>query len=146
MPRRFHLREAESLLPQVSAWLQEAVFLKGACQEAENKIEALTQKVMLYGGILVDRARALAVRQRRDETLGKLKETVERIQEAGCVVKDLDRGLVDFPTLFRGEEVYLCWKMDEPAIGFWHGVEEGFAGRKQIDQEFLDDHRGDPLT
>jgi hypothetical protein len=146
MSRRFYLSEAESLLPQVSAWIQEAVSLKSECQEAENKIEALSQKVMLYGGIIVDRGRAQAVRQRRDDTLEQLKATVEKIHETGCMVKDLDKGLVDFPTLFRGEEVYLCWKMDEPAIQFWHGVEEGFAGRKQIDQEFRDNHRGDPLT
>ena len=58
MARRFYLSEAESLLPQVSAWIQEAVFLKSQCQEAENKIEALSQKVMLYGGMIVDRERA----------------------------------------------------------------------------------------
>ena len=146
MPRRFSLREAESLLPQVSSLMQEAVSLKAQCQEAENKIEALSQKVMLYGGVIVDRGRAKAVRQHRDDTLEKLKAVVEQIHETGCLVKDLDKGLVDFPTLFRGEEVYLCWKMDEPGISFWHGVEEGFAGRKQIDQEFLENHRGDPLT
>ena len=146
MARRFYLSEAESLLPQVSALIQEAVSLKTECQEAEGKIEALSQKVMLYGGIIVDRERAQKVRNRRDETLEKLKETVGRIQETGCLVKDLDKGLVDFPTLFRGEEVYLCWKMDEPAIEFWHRIEDGFAGRKQIDDEFRENHRGDPLT
>jgi hypothetical protein len=146
MPRRFNLREAESLLPQVSRLIQDAVSLKTVCQEAEDSIQALSQKVMLYGGIIVDRERALAVKQRRDESLEKLKSAVEGIQETGCIVKDLEKGLVDFPTLFRGQEVYLCWKMDEPAIRFWHGIEEGFAGRKQIDQEFLDNHRGDPLT
>ena len=146
MPRRFSLREAESLLPQVSTLIQEAVSLKAQCQQAEQKIEALSQKVMLYGGVTVDRKRAQAVRQRRDETLEQLKAVVEQIHETGCLVKDLDKGLVDFPTLFRGEEVYLCWKMDEPGIQFWHGTEEGFAGRKQIDQEFRDNHRGDPLT
>jgi hypothetical protein len=146
MGRRFYLSEAESLLPQVSSWIQQAVALKGECQEAEAKIEALSQKVMLYGGIIVDRERAQAVRQRRDDTLEKLKATVEQIHETGCLVKDLDKGLVDFPTLFHGEEVYLCWKMDEPAIKFWHRVEDGFAGRKQIDDEFRENHRGDPLT
>ena len=53
MGRRFYLSEAESLLPQVTAWIQEAVTLKSDCQEAEGKIEALSQKVMLYGGIIV---------------------------------------------------------------------------------------------
>jgi hypothetical protein len=59
------------------------------------------------------------------------------------VVKDLDIGLIDFPTLFHGVEVYLCWKLDEPAIEFWHGVDEGFRGRKAIDRDFRDNHRGD---
>lgn len=101
MARRFYLSEAESLLPQVSTWMKEAVSLKSECQEAENRIEALSQKVMLHGGMIVDRERAQSVRQRRDETLEKLKATVERIQETGCLVKDLDRGLVDFPTFSR---------------------------------------------
>lgn len=146
MPRRFSLREAESLLPRVSTLMHEAVSLKAQCHQAEGKIEALSQKVMLHGGVIVDRERARAVRRKRDETLEQLKTVVEQIHETGCLVKDLDKGLVDFPTLFRGEEVYLCWKMDEPGIGFWHGVDEGFAGRKQIDAEFLENHRGDPLT
>jgi hypothetical protein len=146
MARRFTLREAENLLPQVSALIQDAVALKAQCQEAENSIEALSRKVMLCGGMIVNRERAQAVRRRRDDTLEKLKATVESIHQTGCLVKDLDKGLVDFPTLFRGQEVYLCWKMDEPEIRFWHRVEDGFAGRQQIDQEFLDNHRGDPLT
>ena len=61
------------------------------------------------------------------------------------MVKDLDVGLVDFPTLFRGEEVYLCWRMDEDDIDYWHGVHEGFAGRRPIDQQFIDNHRGEEL-
>ena len=146
MSRRFYLSEAESLLPEVSRLIQKAVELKAECQEAEDSIETMNQKVMLAGGMIVDRDRAKALRARRDETLEELKAAVESIHEQGCLVKDLDKGLVDFPTLFRGREVYLCWKMDEPGIGFWHGVEEGFAGRKQIDQDFLDNHRGDPLT
>jgi hypothetical protein len=68
---------------------------------------------------------------------------MERIEEMGVVVKDLDVGLVDFPTLFRGEEVYLCWRMDEDDIDHWHGVNEGFAGRKPIDQHFVENHRGE---
>ena len=59
------------------------------------------------------------------------------------VVKDLDVGLVDFPTFYRGEEVYLCWRMDESDIDHWHGVHEGFAGRKEIDRHFVENHRGE---
>ena len=57
---------------------------------------------------------------------------MEQVQSFGCLIKDLDVGLIDFPTLYRGEEVYLCWKLGEDGIEFWHGVSEGFRGRKKI--------------
>jgi hypothetical protein len=72
-----------------------------------------------------------------------LRDRIEAVLETGCLVKDLDIGLVDFPTLFRGEEVYLCWKLGENAIAFWHSEDEGFQGRKPIDQDFIDHHKGD---
>jgi hypothetical protein len=97
----------------------------------------------MQGGVVVDREAVLQNRAERDRYGESLKEAIERIQEYGCVIKDLDIGLVDFPTLFRGQEVYLCWKMGESGIGFWHGTDEGFAGRKPIDRDFLDNHRGD---
>ena len=143
MSKRFTLAEAESLLPQVGQLLREAVSLKSDYQEAEQAVDGLLQRIMISGGLVVDRERALEERGRRDRTGDRLKGMVERIQEMGCVIKDLDMGLVDFPTLFRGEEVYLCWKMDEPGIAYWHGVHEGFAGRKPIDQDFLEHHQGD---
>jgi hypothetical protein len=92
---------------------------------------------------MVDRDRALTARSRRDASAAMLKGAIEAVQETGCLIKDLDIGLVDFPTLHKGVEVYLCWKLGEPAIEFWHGVDEGFRGRKPIDEDFLQNHRGD---
>jgi hypothetical protein len=63
----------------------------------------------------------------------------------GVLVKDLDIGLIDFLTHYQGREVCLCWKLGEERIRFWHGTGEGFAGRKPIDGEFLENHRGDAL-
>jgi len=57
---------------------------------------------------------------------------VEELNRLGVLVKDLDRGLVDFPALRQGEEVLLCWQVGEDEVAFWHGVEEGFAGRKPL--------------
>lgn len=144
MGRRFTLREAGNLLPQISRLTTEAVHLKSEYDRADASVQALAQKIMLLGGLLVDQTRAAESRHKRDRLQEKLKATLEVIQQTGCVVKDLEMGLVDFPTLFRGEEVYLCWKLGEPEIQFWHGVNEGFAGRKPIDQFFLDNHQGDP--
>jgi hypothetical protein len=58
---------------------------------------------------------------------------VEKLEELGVTVKDLDLGLLDFPGLRDGNEVELCWHVGEPAVGFWHEVGEGYAGRKPID-------------
>ena len=143
MPKRFDLAEAQRLLPQVGRLLRDALDAKAEYQEAEKTIQELNERVMLLGGVMVDRERALTSRSRRDAAAAMLKGAIEAVQETGCLIKDLDIGLVDFPTLFRGVEVYLCWKLGEPGIEFWHGVDIGFRGRKAIDQEFLENHRGD---
>ena len=142
MSRHFTLEEAESLLPEVNRLVSEAVAAKIEYQEAVLVLRALAERVTLMGGINMDREGARANKDRRDEATQRLRDVVERINEIGCAVKDLDAGLVDFPTLLGEREVYLCWKRGERSIGFWHG-EEGFSGRKPVDDEFLRQHRGD---
>jgi hypothetical protein len=91
----------------------------------------------------VDRAQLTARKQRRESAAHSFQSSIERVQEFGCLVKDLDIGLIDFPTVFKGEEVYLCWKLGEGSIQFWHGVQEGFRGRRAIDEQFLREHQGE---
>jgi len=143
MSRRFTLETAERLLPEIENRLREAIGVKAAFDEAQSELQAVAQRVMMLGGVLVDREKIHQNKLRRDQCAENLKNVIQNIQELGCLIKDLDIGLVDFPTLFRGEEVYLCWKLGEPGIAFWHGTHEGFAGRKPIDQEFRETHRGD---
>jgi hypothetical protein len=61
-----------------------------------------------------------------------VRRAVAALQELGVAVKDLDRGLVDFPALRDGEEVLLCWQLGEEQVGYWHGVDDGFAGRREL--------------
>ena len=143
MAKRFTLVEAQSLIPEVDRLLRQALDAKAEYQNAEQAIRQFGEHVMMMGGVIVNRERALQARSRRDDAAARLRECIEAVLETGCLVKDLDIGLVDFPTLFRGVEVYLCWKLGESGIAFWYGVEEGFPGRKAIDQDFLDHHRGD---
>jgi hypothetical protein len=143
MAKRFTLVEAESLIPEVESLLRQVLDAKGGYQDAEQVIHRFSEHVMMMGGVMVDRERALESRARRDEAASRLRNRIEAVLETGCLVKDLEIGLVDFPTLFRGVEVYLCWKLGESGIAFWHGVDEGFRGRKPIDQDFLDHHQGD---
>ena len=144
MPRRFSLAEAQRLVPRLERLMREAVVRKGDYEKAERAIHAFTERVMMMGGMNVDRDHARQAKQQRDAAAQNLRESIEQIQEIGCVVKDLDTGLVDFPTRFRGMDVYLCWRMGERAIEFWHGMDEGFRGRKAIDQDFRDNHEGEP--
>ncbi|MBZ5592619.1 MAG: DUF2203 domain-containing protein [Acidobacteriia bacterium] len=143
MARRFTLQEAEKLLPEIEKDLREAISLKSEFEAAERELQSIGQRVMMLGGVLINREEVHGHRERRDSSAAGLKAAIERIQASGCIIKDLDIGLVDFTTLFRGEEVYLCWKLGEQGIRFWHGTQEGFAGRRPIDEEFRALHRGD---
>ena len=143
MAKRFTVEEAERLIPEVERLLRQALEAKSEYQEAEQAIREYTEHVMMMGGVVIDRERTLHARSRRNQAAGRLRERIEAVLETGCLVKDLDIGLVDFPTLLRGTEVYLCWKLGERGIAFWHGVDEGFRGRKPIDQDFLDHHQGE---
>ena len=143
MAKFFTLREAEKLLPEVGAAIRDAISLKSEYEQAETEVQRTSQWIMMSGGASVNREQVLRSKSRRDTSAAQFQAAIEKIQSFGCLVKDLDIGLIDFPTSFRGQEVYLCWKLGEPGIGFWHGVEEGFRGRKKIDQDFLENHKGD---
>jgi hypothetical protein len=142
MAKLFTLDEAQRLLPEVERLMRSAIDARADYQQAEAAIHSMSERIMLLGGVMVDREKALQAKTRREQAAAVLRNAIESIQEMGCLVKDLDTGLVDFPTLFRGTEVYLCWKLGESGIDFWHGVEEGFRGRKPIDKEFLDHNKG----
>jgi hypothetical protein len=143
MPRYFTLAEARAALPVVGRNIREAVQAKAHYAEAEKAIQDLVQRILMMGGINVDTVAAETWKAQYDSNAQTLKTSLERIEDLGVLVKDLDIGLVDFPTLFRGEEVYLCWRMDEGDIDHWHGVNEGFKGRRPIDKHFVDNHRGE---
>jgi len=133
----FTFERAAKMLPRVNAALRQAIDLRNQCQKAEQELTLFQQRIAMLGGSLVDSREILEIRARRDTSMAQLRQAIESIQEMGCLIKDLNTGLVDFPTLYRGQEVYLCWRLGEAEIGWWHGTEEGFAGRKPIDAEFL---------
>jgi hypothetical protein len=146
MPQYFTRDEAEMVLSKVQRLMSQALTLKAEFEQAKAVLDNTTREIMTRGGMAIDTGSLLQTRQTRDSAATELGAILERIQEHGCLVKDLDAGLLDFPTLYAGREVYLCWKFGEPRIEFWHGVDEGFRGRKVIDDEFLSNHAGDPLS
>ena len=145
MPRHFTLTEAERMLPEVDRALRDALFYKAQYQAAEQELNATMERIRMAGGSRVNPTPILAMRAGRDGSASKLREVFEKIEQMGVLVKDLDIGLIDFLAHYQGREVCLCWKLGEEHIRFWHGTDEGFAGRKPIDGEFLENHRGDAL-
>ena len=131
--RYFNRLEAEELLPLIEQSLVDARESKEKVEDLDLELSRATTEITVLGGSFPPYARLATNRSEREQTMTRLKEAVDRIHAIGCLVKDLDQGLIDFPTLRGGQEVYLCWKVGEDRIRYWHGIEEGFAGRKPID-------------
>jgi hypothetical protein len=140
VPRLFTLLEAESLLPQIEGLLRTLIQLKQDHEAADGELNRINQRIALSGGMIPPRKEIQQIRARREACARGLKMALEKLQEIGCELKDIEIGLIDFPTLYRGKEVYLCWKLGESAIGFWHNIEDGYRGRQPIDSEFLANH------
>ena len=143
MPRYFTLHQAENLLPTVEQLIRDSLYMKHEFQRCEKEIEAHAVRVQMMGGSRVDPAKVLGQREARNRAAKILAGKLEKLQDLGVLIKDLDIGLLDFPTLYKGREVYLCWRLGEVKIENWHGVSEGLQGRKPIDEEFVSNHRGE---
>lgn len=144
MARHFTLSDAELLLPEIYRLLHQAIHHKAEFSKADRELEQALAKIRTSGGARVDRGAILAVRARRDSNASALKQALDEIENTGALIKDLDIGLIDFLCFYQGREVCLCWKLGEPRIRFWHGTEEGFRGRKPIDDDFVQHHSADP--
>ncbi|MBI1956088.1 MAG: DUF2203 domain-containing protein [Acidobacteria bacterium] len=142
--RTFDLEEAERLLPHLEHWLRAAVESRRKVCEIEGEYAGLVKSIFLTGGRWVDVPHFSRRRREKEEGETCFREAVRAIQDCGCLVKDLAIGLVDFPCRLGDREVYLCWKLGEPSIQFWHNTDEGFAGRKPIDEKLVAQLRRSP--
>jgi len=139
----FSLREAERLRAQLEPVLIEAIESRRKLGELDEKLGKLAERIQRSGGLMVPYEDAARLRIERDGVEQNIREALERIHSTGCIVKDLEVGLLDFPARIEGEDVYLCWKLGEDRIRFYHRQDEGFAGRKPIDPRDAD--RNNPI-
>jgi len=128
--RHFTLQEATALLPRLEEMIRTLRELRDAAVVKKAQVDQLWRR--LEGGEPV--LSAIGEEQGTlDAITGRLASAAQEIESTGCVLRDLDMGLIDFPCRAKaGRTVYLCWRQGEPAIAFWHGTDEGFAGRKPI--------------
>jgi hypothetical protein len=129
-PRQFTRHEADELLPYLAPALFKLQGLKRKHDELRGRVGESAGKSR-SNGHGIDQETAMAKRQ-MDAAAEQISAMVEKVQEMGVELKDMDQGLVDFRTIREGREVYLCWKLGEENIGFWHELDTGFAGRQPL--------------
>jgi hypothetical protein len=132
--RTFTLDEAHSLLPVLESLLRTAIHSKKLMEEVEAEMQALSHRIFLNGGTHVDVIPVARRKAERAKAEQRAKDALAEIDSIGVQVKDLDIGLLDFPCAVDGQIILLCWKLGEKSITHWHGTQEGFAGRKPVDE------------
>ena len=121
--KHYTREEATRLLPQLREWLAQ---LRDICRELERndkRLSSLMSPGNDLGGDLVNRW---------VQTLAAREELLAEFQAREIQIKDLDRGLIDFPAIIGGREVFLCWEQDEDTVEFWHDLEAGYGGRERL--------------
>jgi hypothetical protein len=130
-PRHFTLEQANEALAEVRPLAERMVTHRREVALLLTRRAGLTSTIAGNGGDLDPGELAHVEAQIAEEAKG-VAQCVNQIHGLGAQVKDADEGLVDFPALREGEEVLLCWKVGEDEIAFWHGLEDGFAGRRPV--------------
>jgi len=131
----FSVPEAEGLIPELTRLMGGVMDAHGAAQRLRAELSEEQRRITMSGGALVE-VDAWGERATRLGALTKqVQDGLAAVVKLGGMPKDLATGLVDFPFLLEGEEVNLCWRFGEKRIRFWHGLDEGFAGRKPIPEE-----------
>ena len=129
--RTFTPEEANAALAEVRPLVERMVSAREALLDAQRRQAELVARVASNGGGLAPPDVA-AVAAEVQQAGAELVAVLEELERFGVQVKDLDRGLVDFPCEHRGRIVLLCWELGEDEVAYWHGADEGFAGRKPL--------------
>ena len=121
--KHYTREEATALLPQLRAWLTRITELRTQLERCDKRLGGLRGDGEDLGGDLVSQwIKAIAA----------LKEVLDEFQRRQIVIKDVERGLLDFPAIIAGCEVFLCWEQDEESVEHWHELDSGFAGREPL--------------
>jgi hypothetical protein len=122
--RFFTVEEANALVPKLSFILERIRALKAEITSQIPELKPILSKAKINGGSKNG--------MNYISKLTRFYEYVNSITQMGCILKNIDLGLVDFPSICEGREIYLCWRLGEDRVGFWHDLESGFSGRKPI--------------
>ena len=124
MANHFTVDEANALLPRLKMLLEKMLAARQRIIDGRQTWQPVLEKAPSNGG--GPHGKELFLDSNR------IQLTLEQVNAWGIVIKDVDTGLVDFPHLRNGNEVYLCWRLGEPEVRFWHDIDSGFAGRQPL--------------
>jgi hypothetical protein len=130
--RYFSVADVEALIPELTRVMKQVMSANVESSEARERLQAEQRRIDLAGGGILDRRAWRADKDRIERLTAEMQRGLGAIAELGGVPKDLSLGLVDFLHLRNGREVNLCWKFGEREIRHWHGLDEGYAGRKPL--------------
>jgi len=130
--RYFTAAEVEALIPRLARIMERVMAAHTEAGAARERLQAEQQRIAVAGGAVLDRQAWRAEKERLERLTSEIQHGLDQIQKLGGAPKDLGLGLVDFPHLRRGEAVNLCWKYGEREIRHWHGLDEGYSGRKPL--------------
>ena len=136
--RLFSLTEAERARAELEPVLLAAMEARRRAKAIDEKMTELATRIQLSGGMRFDYQQAGQQRLEQNNLESSIAAALEKIHSTGCVVKDLDVGLLDFPARLNDEDIYYCWRVGEDRIRFYHRQDEGFAGRRPIDPRDAD--------
>ncbi|MBI2847518.1 MAG: DUF2203 domain-containing protein [Chloroflexi bacterium] len=127
----FTVEETNAMLPWLRETVRKILHLQGQINALAERVQFLGKRTKGNGGGAL--GNELAQRQAEIKSmLDEVNELGKQIQEKGCILRDADKSIVDFPAQREGREIYLCWRLGEDEVKFWHEVDSGFAGRQPL--------------
>jgi hypothetical protein len=130
--RYFSAAEVEALIPRLTTIMEGVMAAHADAGAARDRLQAEQQRIAVAGGGVLDQRAWRADKEQVEQLTKAVQRGLDEILKLGGVPKDLGLGLVDFLHLRHGEEVNLCWKLGEREIRHWHGLDEGYTGRKPL--------------
>jgi len=127
----FTLKEANAMLPSVIKKFKNLVNLKNELIRIQSELESNPKYMSSFKDYVLKK-------QELNSAISNFYKAIEELESGGVVIKSVDEGLLDFPSLRFNEEIWLCWKEGETEIKFWHGKDEGFNGRKPVENVDLE--------
>ena len=131
----FTVDQANTILPKVKKRFDEILFCKNNVIDIQEELQNLSDSNCSF-------EKFITKKQQLNHAVTSLYSMIQKLEDMGVMIKSVDEGLLDFPSIRYDEEIWLCWKFGENQVKFWHGKEEGFMGRKPIPQEgfeYVDD-------